>query len=375
MFLEGLAVATAITGVAGVCYWLWRKVRDILHPPQRSKQYIPLPSQLPQLPKADPDSSRNSSNGTQSDEKEDKDAERREKQEQNTQQQRKEALVRQVAQTNQDLGKKLMQCAGVARGEYLDSNDAQLVTEVARRIGELELLIVSLASRVSLDIDVDKRSNRVAVNYPTSDIEPQTMTDIAQFPDMLPEQLMADDDDFYRSIVLNEALVLQAFESVVIDKILYTLLDVSGSMKELLESGLPRHIVARGIMVKLLYRAINGGAKYYHRDFDGEPHQLLLALTPEEAERLCDIILHGGLTQGGTNILKALQRAVEDIRQRQAGIQEAEVLLISDGDDEGIGSPEQLEALLGDDIRLHVALVGKHSEILKAVAHTYIHFP
>ncbi len=358
-------IVASVAGVAGICYWIWKKVHTILHPPLPAKSPIPSPLQLPQL----------SQNGNSQEGPSIGDTEERKQQEQIGQQQRKQALVKQVAQSDRDLGKKLMQCAGVSRGEYLDSNDAQLVADVARRIGDLELLVLSLATRTLLDIDVQRRSDRIAVNYPTSDIEPQAMTDIAQFPDMLPEQLMAEDDEFYRKIVLNEAVVMQSFERFEIDKILYTLFDVSGSMKELVESGLPRHIVARAIMIKLLYRAINGQAKYYHRDFDGEPHELQLALTPDEAERLSDLILHGGLTNGGTNIPRALQRAIGDIRQQQAGIQEAEILLVSDGEDEKIGDPDQLRSLLGSDIRLHVALVGKHSAILQAVAHTYIHFP
>lgn len=362
-------MAAVSAGVAYVIYRLYKKVRRILHPPPPPPIPFPRPSSQSQQGKG-----RDAKSGASEQEEGRQDQEHAARESQSSRERQKQSLVKQIANSNPDLGKKAAQCAGVRVGEYVDMNDARLVAEIARRIEDQELLILHTASTTLLDIDVQKRSERRIANYPTDSIEPEVMTEIGQFADMLPEQLMADDDEFFMRLALGEGIIMQPFEQIDVEKILYTLLDVSKSMEYLLESGLPRHILARGIMIRLLYRAIIGGSKYYHRDFDGAPHQLRLALTPHEAEVLCDVILHGGLTNGGTNIPGALICAINDIRQKQSGIQEAEILLVSDGEDEKIGDPEEIRKLLGDDIRLHVALIGKGSAILQAVAHTYIHF-
>ncbi len=76
------------------------------------------------------------------------------------------------------------------------------------------------------------------------------------------------------------------------------------------------------------------------------------------------------MSGAGTNIQAALKRAVQDIsseKGREGSF--SDVLLISDGESEL--DRQWLKQQFGSEIRLHVALIGQHSPLLKEVATTY----
>lgn len=182
-----------------------------------------------------------------------------------------------------------------------------------------------------------------------------------------PEQLAQDDDAFYGRIVTSEHLILQAYESTSDEKILYLLLDGSGSMDEKMSDGVERHVWARAVVIRLLAEAVRGGTSYLLRLFDEEPKALQQATNSEEADKLIRKIVSSGFTSGGTNILKALRKAVSDIRTKQGQFSLAEIVLITDGEDGAITEGELLK-LLGSDIRLHLILIGRRSPALEGVA-------
>jgi len=272
------------------------------------------------------------------------------------------------------LAKQLAKMAGVAHLPLQDTSaDRERVEKIARTIPEevLETLQVS-ATQKEVDIDLKKEEKQSTSPFPTANIEPVRMNELEQLSSVLPEQLMQDDQAFYEALSRQELLVMQPYDRKVEHKTLAILLDVSASMGELMLNGnVPRHNWSRGITVSLLLKAVRGEATYLLRAFDGAPHKLMKATTPEEASQLIDQVLNKGLSGGGTNIFAAFRQAVADIRAGNASGLGADILIITDGEDHSMDNSQAVRELLGDDIRLHVASIGKDSPALKAVATTY----
>jgi uncharacterized protein with von Willebrand factor type A (vWA) domain len=197
------------------------------------------------------------------------------------------------------------------------------------------------------------------------------MTDYDQMLNILPEQLMYDDEHYYAALAQGELITLQSYEHHADQKLLYILLDVSRSMTQSMQNGSSRHVWARGVTMNLLLKATQGEAKYFLRPFDGKPHSMEFATTPQETDRLIDLIYNMAFSGGGTNIYAAFSQAVDDIKTKGGEISQAEILLITDGDDKSMDDIAAVQNLMGEDIRLHAILIGRESESLKQVSHSY----
>lgn len=369
----GLFLAPLFVGVAGILgHFLWKAIKEFL---DRKKSPSSVPS-FPQISSSQPQNGSSSEERRREEARKTCEREARESTERQRQElEKRSQIVTQILQSGEpDIGRQLARCAGLAHREFLPATDQELVQDIARKVSLPELQVFASAVQSDIAIDVRRREEREFASYPTNDIEPMATANVEQFLSMLPYQFLDDPDTFYAKVAHGEIMVMQSFEAHISEELLYVFLDVSGSMKESLVSGMPRHVFARGLMIRLLTRAISGRAKYFYRAFDGKPHQLLTATTPEEADVLCAKILSISLTDGGTNIPAALQQGVADIKSIGGLVQNAEILLISDGEDEKIGNCDAVRKLLGHDIKLHVALVGKDSDILRAVATSYHHF-
>lgn len=285
---------------------------------------------------------------------------------------RKSAMVEHVMKGDPLLAEILCAMVGTAHYPLRDtSEDRERVLEIARRINEPILQVLDIAATQSdIDMDLDQEQRQEEVAYPTQYIEPIGMRALEQLSEVVPEQLMLDDEAFYASLAQQDLIVLQPYERWTEQKTLEILWDVSGSMGQVMADGIPRHNWARGIAVSLLMKALRGGATYLVRPFDGRPHNALRASSPEEAAATIKIILDSGASGGGTNIRAALRQAIGDVRtaERLAG---ADILLITDGEDQSVDDVKTVQAELGKDVRLHVASIGTESPSLKAVATTY----
>ncbi|MFA6558134.1 MAG: hypothetical protein WCT03_17075, partial [Candidatus Obscuribacterales bacterium] len=73
-----------------------------------------------------------------------------------------------------------------------------------------------------------------------------------------------------------------------------------------------------------------------------------------------------------TDIYGALRQAVVDVRAAKNDSDVADILIITDGlDNGGNVSAATLKQLFGSDIRLHVASIGETSSVLQSVATSY----
>lgn len=286
---------------------------------------------------------------------------------------RKSALVERVMQGDPLLAELLCAMAGTAHDPLRDTSaDRERVLEIARRVNEPMLQVLAIAATQSaLDLALEQPPRQEEVAYPTRYIEPVRMRELEQLSNVIPEQLMLDDDAFYARLVQQDLIVLQPYERWTEQKTLEILCDVSGSMNQVMAHGMPRHNWSRGIAVSLLLKALRGGATYLVRPFDGEPHNALRASSPEEVAATIKIILDSGASGGGTNIRAALRQAINDVRTAESLTLGADVLLLTDGEDHSVDDVQNVQAELGTDIRLHVASIGTTSPALQAVATTY----
>lgn len=289
-------------------------------------------------------------------------------------QDRQNASIKAVLSAHPLLAQALMKLAG-QKGEapVTDSpEDKARVEEIARRV-PVHLLQLLIVAGTQKDIEFDLQTNvvREKAPYPTNDVEPVPMSSIDQVGEILPEQLMQEDDSFYGALANQELLVLQPYERQVEKKTLFILLDLSNSMTGEMSNGVMRHSWSRGITLNLLLRAVRGEATYLLRGFAGHPYSLQEAANPEEAARLIKTILGTPADGNNTWIYGAVQRAAEDIRERKARHEIADLLLITDGEDQSMDDTVRVKRLLGEDIRLHVASIGKRSPSLQRAATTY----
>ena len=289
----------------------------------------------------------------------------------------REQQVRIILESKYDeLKEELCRLAGIDAGELQDtSDDAELVRQIASRVSKnmLDLLQVA-ATQQEFDFQLETTRERIPVRYPTQDIEPTYMTDLTQLADVTPEQLVADDDIFYARMAQNQLQIMQAHETIVNQPLMYLLVDVSGSMADPMVGGTKRCNWAAGITVSLLLKAMRGEAMYLFRMFDEAPRPLHEVRTPEEARKLLRFILKSCLSEGGTSIFTAVSKAVKDIRKKGSDSTQRDVLLITDADDKSMNDTDSVQKLLGDDIRLHSAVIGASSPALKKVSKTYREF-
>jgi hypothetical protein len=283
----------------------------------------------------------------------------------------RESRAKQILESgDKDVINLMLNQAGLGQETLKDrSHEADLVRKIAERLDNVDLAVLSTAANQNdIEIDLKESSERIPVDYPTSDMEPTAMTDLDQLREAGYEDIVG--DSFFEDAALGDLQVMQSYETVVTQKLLYILMDVSGSMQEQMRSGKPRHIWSRAIGVSLMLDALRGNAKYFLRFFDGRPLDLIQVTTPEESKRATSIILNTGLTMGGTDIPRALAQAANDINNNAGDIAKSEVLLITDGEDDKMTASD-LRRLLGANIRLHVLIIGSRSPVLKEVATTY----
>lgn len=274
------------------------------------------------------------------------------------------------------LGQRLVRQAGLDEDNLrLLAADPEVVREIVRKLGEEPITILSVAADLThadFDIEFTEGNERLPALYPTGDVSPAPLTDLGQLGNILPQDRLTDPTSFFVKLVTGEMRVLQPYETQKRRRIMYLLRDVSPSMDEGMADATARHQWARGVMVGLLTQAVRGEAVYLFRNFASKAHKLGRVSTPDEAEALIDELLVKPGQGSGTDIQAALKAAVADIK-KEAGSDSSlsDILLISDGESQRPLDPKWLKATFGEDIRLHVAMIGLESPLLKEVATTY----
>lgn len=260
--------------------------------------------------------------------------------------------------------------------EQASKERAQKVQEIeraggllARELGKdeslsdekLEILHLA-ASQQSIRFNLVTEKKVSVVPYPTGMIDYVQVTDASQLPFVSPDQMVLDEDLFYRKFVSQELMRPEYYEVSETAKRLYILLDISPSMMEAgdkMPDGHMRDTWARGVVAGLLIDAVKGQAEYLLRRFSDTVHELRSARTPSEAEVLLHEIASLRFKGSGTNIARAVKVAAEDVRGLQSHESRmSHILLITDGDDQRGLTSRQLEQALGEDVKLHVVLIG-----------------
>ncbi len=290
----------------------------------------------------------------------------------------KKQQVREIIGESPELANQLNKLAGASHNPILlNGTDEEKIYEIAKKVPDdlIDMLHVA-ATQEEISIELNALTHRTPVNYPTRDIEPAGMTDMGQLSEILPEQQMMKGPQFYAALAQEELMILQSYEHIAQARQLYILEDISGSMDQKMGSGkrLARYIWAHGISLNLALQALNGEAVFARREFDGEPHHLIEVNSREEAEKLIDRVVRSTTSSGGTNIYAALKKAAEDIRSRGSGELGTDILLITDAEDTSINRTDLVRKLLGDDLRLHVVLIGVSTSPLSKVATTFRSF-
>ena len=219
------------------------------------------------------------------------------------------------------------------------------------------------ATQEDIHFNLATEKKKQVLQYPTATMDIVPVDDAAHLPQISPDQMMLDEDAFYSRFVMRELIRPEYFGVTTTGKRLYILLDISPSMFDnaaRMPDGQLRDTWSRGVVASLLVDAVKGEAEYLFQKFHDQVRDRLSAVTPQEAEQLLSHIVETAEIGGGTNIGNAVRTAVAHIRACQE--QETRmnhILLITDGEDFGGLTRDQLVKSLGDDIQLHVVLIGK----------------
>lgn len=252
------------------------------------------------------------------------------------------------------------------------SQDDQQIAQIAKSLSAniLNVLLFANQARVQFDsIELDTRYELERCLHPSDMFAIEPMQSAAELIDVVPEDMALDDDVFYALLRDNSLSVTRNYQTMATHRLLYILIDASTSMNQGMQSGGKRIQWAAGIALRLMMRAQAGEAEYMLRFFNGEVHKLYRVLTPEDAVKVAQKLVRLNEPKGDTNIQKALKAAVADMRATTGSVPTSDVLLISDG--ESKIDRKWLKATFDTDTRLHVAMIGGQSNLLKEVSASY----
>ena len=215
--------------------------------------------------------------------------------------------------------------------------------------------------------------------YPADNVALRPLRDMSELPQMLPSELALDDDMFDARLATGATMVTiherhvpvmeDIHEAQYIEKIriVYVLLDVSPSM-------FPRHAPWRvplwkSICLTLLDKAMAVEAPFYLREFHQDVKRTLkTAVNNEQADKLRHRI-HNAKEGSGTDIQRALMKAIEDFSGQE--YDEADIMIVTDGEDTEIDIDAVRAGLEGAGIRLHAIMLGVSNEHLRACCDVY----
>ena len=121
-------------------------------------------------------------------------------------------------------------------------------------------------------------------------------------------------------------------------QLLYVVIDSSGSMCQQLEGKVASGLVTKASLSVLFSSALakrimEDGGILFTRFFDGGVGDLIEAREKDEFERLMFTIARNSFDGGGTDIVKAIQTAVQDVQAAKDELASAEILLLTDCQD------------------------------------------
>jgi hypothetical protein len=151
-------------------------------------------------------------------------------------------------------------------------------------------------------------------------------------------------------------------------QVLYPLLDLSGSMHS--QENPWRPPVWMGIVFRLLDKAMRHEVPFYMRGFGSEVSPLTKLNSTRDALHWRQARLREGFPDmGGTNTTKALVAVLNDFKKVE--YDKGDVILVSDGEDEGLSWQDLRYMFDQANIKIHVIMLGQNNASLRKLAHSY----
>lgn len=255
---------------------------------------------------------------------------------------------------------------------------------VQRIIREVEDNVDFTTKRVLVGTEVVGQKSlgfeRQEVPWPADDINVRPMQDMSELDQVLPAELLADDDLALARIATGEVLIAAPVEEKELTEdehrkiwkdvkhVLYVLLDISPSMYERREDeyGIVPQDIWRPLVVALLERTVESGAIFMSRDFHGGISELRRAVNSEQARVLKGHFLAVS-EENYTNIPRAIYKAIGDFTDEDHN--QAEIVIITDGENnQGIDPDKMRRKLQEAGIKLHAILIGVNNDRLRQCA-------
>ncbi len=214
--------------------------------------------------------------------------------------------------------------------------------------------------------------------YPADDILVRPISDMGELPSMLPSERTSDPATRMIRSITGQSLVMANLERRPITepitepiyregkRVLYLLLDVSGSMGE--ENSEWKIPLWRGITLFLVRRCLNERATIMLRTFTDSVGDLESAETEQAMQRIEALVrqLH---YRGGTDIGKAIGIAIEDLKRE--AFDQKELMIVTDGEDKNFSEEAVRRELDAAGIKLHAVLLGAQNATLRECADVY----
>ena len=251
--------------------------------------------------------------------------------------------------------------AGIAVNQIQLKNIVDVIDRISTNLSKKDLDIFFVARRKE-ETERYRRDKILKSNLiPDNEMTIKNISNYQEMLKVLPTQYIYNDELFTQKLVRKELLVKDYQSRRLKKQALYLLIDVSGSMDKN-----NRNVYASGVGISLVRQAILEGSVYFLRFFDGMPKDLHRITTQEEANKMVSMLLKQPYTGGGTNISRAIERAVKDIKEDPKQFEKAEIMVITDGCDGVRLSKKDLE-----NIKLHSTIIEGKNSGLKAISDTY----
>lgn len=275
----------------------------------------------------------------------------------------------------------IMKKEDTQEGIYSGRHDADHFVEVSEKLIDdctrTNLVIFEIGDQFSKLFAQHKKQNMKATEKVERDsvqeniVRESDVTKLASSQHGLPEEV-------FEAKLNKRALTKQQFvePNKAKKKLLYLLVDNSGSMQQQLAPGgttNPFALYSRGAMSLLLSTALldktrKEKGKLFVRFFTEGIGPLKTAETDEEFELLRHYVANASYKQGGTNIPAVITTAVRDIKESNTALSDAEILLMTDCED--IFHAQDVLTILNNKIELNVLDVsggGSYSHASKAL--------
>lgn len=204
-----------------------------------------------------------------------------------------------------------------------------------------QLVIYELGSKLDIALQGREVEDFKPVPYTAKDKDPDHIKSVTEIAKVQSSQYALDDEVFEAKLMKKELVKHEFKEPQSKKKLLYLLVDSSGSMSTGIgHGGSAGNVFTRGSLATVLCMALvrkvaRDEGICYARFFEGSPGPLNQAVRKDEFPQLEKWVADNDYNGGGTSIISALKAAARDIKNadKDSPLAKSIILLITDGDD------------------------------------------